>query len=370
MTFIINVLSASWDLLLDASVYILFGIVIAGLLKSFLSTEYVARHLGRGRFGPVFKAALFGIPIPLCSCGVMPAAASLKKQGANNGATIAFLISTPESGVDSISVTYALLDPIMTVARPVAAFISAVTAGIIESLFGREAKPSPPPLITLPGGGPGPSGNGANDQGIFVRVEASLRYAFVELWGDLAIWFAFGLVLSGIITVWIPQEIFINYLGGGITSMLVMLAAGIPIYICASASTPIAAALILKGVSPGAALVFLLVGPATNMASLSILTGLMGKRTTLRYLLVLSVTSVTFGLLLDKVYQWSNISAQAVVGQAGAIMPYPIQLAGAILLLILSAKPFYLASRRLFSRFGAPGEGDNGCGCSDGSCRE
>ncbi|MCA1766239.1 MAG: permease [Desulfobulbaceae bacterium] len=133
MTFIINVLLASWDLLLDASVYILFGIVIAGLLKTFLSTEYVARHLGRGRFRPVFKAALFGIPIPLCSCGVMPAAASLKKQGANNGATIAFLISTPESGIDSISVTYALLDPIMTVARPVAAFVSAVTAGIAVS---------------------------------------------------------------------------------------------------------------------------------------------------------------------------------------------------------------------------------------------
>ncbi|MCA1766240.1 MAG: permease [Desulfobulbaceae bacterium] len=152
--------------------------------------------------------------------------------------------------------------------------------------------------------------------------------------------------------------------------MLVMLAAGIPIYICASASTPIAAALILKGVSPGAALVFLLVGPATNMASLSILTGMMGKRATLRYLLVLSATSVSFGLLLDKVYQWSDISAQAVVGQAGAIMPYPIQLAGALLLLILSAKPFYLATRRLLSRFGSSGEGDNGCGCSDGSCRE
>ena len=130
MDLFIKILSASWELLLDASIYIIFGMIIAGLLRTFLSTEYVARHLGKGRFLPVLKAALLGIPIPLCSCGVMPAAAALKKQGASNGATIAFLISTPESGVDSISISYALLDPIMTIARPVAAFVSAVVAGV------------------------------------------------------------------------------------------------------------------------------------------------------------------------------------------------------------------------------------------------
>ena len=150
MSFLTDVFLASWDLLLDASIYIIFGILIAGLLKTFLSTEYVARHLGRGRFKPVLKAALFGIPIPLCSCGVMPAAASLKKQGASNGATIAFLISTPESGVDSISVTYALLDPIMTIARPVAAFVSAVAAGVTESLFSPKTTSEPPPLMACP----------------------------------------------------------------------------------------------------------------------------------------------------------------------------------------------------------------------------
>jgi hypothetical protein len=370
MNFIAAVLLASWDLLLDASIYILFGIVVAGLLKTFMSTEYVAKHLGRGRYKPVIKAALFGIPIPLCSCGVMPAAASLKKQGANNGATIAFLISTPESGVDSISVTYALLDPIMTVARPVAAFVSAVAAGITESFFGREVKTPPPPLMSIQEDSCLPSGKGQNKQTIFARIQGSLKYAFVELWGDLALWFAFGLMLSGIITVWIPQELIVNYLGGGFTAMLVMLAAGIPIYICASASTPIAAALILKGVSPGAALVFLLVGPATNMASLSVLIGLLGKRAALRYLLVLAVSSVSFGLLLDKVYHWSDISAQAVVGQAAEIMPYPIQLASAVILLILSAKPFYLATSRLLARFGiSSGKQDTGRGCSDGSCR-
>ncbi|MDT8335136.1 MAG: permease [Desulfurivibrionaceae bacterium] len=370
MDFIVAVLRASWDLLLDASVYIFFGIVVAGLLKTFLSTEYVARHLGRGRFKPVLKAALFGIPIPLCSCGVMPAAAALKRQGANNGATIAFLVSTPESGIDSISVSYALLDPIMTVARPVAAFISAVAAGLIESLCGGPEKPGPPPLITIREDPCLLGREDGNRQGIFTRLPGSLRYAFVELWGDLAIWFAFGLLLSGIITVWIPQELIINYLGGGFTAMLVMLAAGIPIYICASASTPIAAALILKGVSPGAALVFLLVGPATNMASLSILTGLLGKRAALRYLLVLAASSVAFGLLLDEIYRWNGISAQAVVGRAGEIMPYPVQLAGAVILVILSLKPFYLASRRLLAHFGSSAGQNPGCDCSGENCQK
>jgi len=369
MDFIIDVFRASWELLLDASPYIIFGIVIAGLLKTFMSADYVAKHLGHGRFKSVFKAALFGIPIPLCSCGVMPAAASLKKQGANNGATIAFLISTPESGVDSISVTYALLDPIMTVARPFAAFFSAVMAGLSESFFGRNDKPVPPPLLTIQQATCLPSGNKGNEQGMFAKLKGCLSYGFVELWGDLAIWFAFGVVLSGIITVWIPQEVMANYLGGGFTSMLIMLAAGIPIYICASASTPIAAALILKGVSPGAALVFLLVGPATNMASLSVLTGLLGKRATLRYLLVLSVCSVTSGLLLDNVYNWSNISAKAVVGQAGEFMPYPVQLAGAIILIVLSVKPFYRAATRLLAKLGLSSIKQTGCGCPEGDCR-
>ena len=135
MHLLVNLLNESWQLLLDAGVYILFGILIGGLLKVFLSPAYVARHLGQGRYSSVFKAALFGVPLPLCSCGVLPAAAALKRQGANNGATTAFLISTPESGIDSISVSYALLDPIMTVARPLAAFVSAMIAGCIENTY-------------------------------------------------------------------------------------------------------------------------------------------------------------------------------------------------------------------------------------------
>ena len=136
MNLIAQILGTSWNLLLEASIYMVFGLLISGLLKVFLDPGMVARHLGKGRFASVFKAAILGVPIPLCSCGVLPAALSLKKQGANNGATTAFMISTPESGVDSIAITYALLDPIMTVARPIVAFITAAIAGISENLMG------------------------------------------------------------------------------------------------------------------------------------------------------------------------------------------------------------------------------------------
>lgn len=352
-------------MLLEASVYILFGLMVGGLLKVFLSPAYVARHLGRGRYSSVFKAAFFGIPIPLCSCGVLPAAASLKKQGANNGATTAFLISTPESGVDSIAITYALLDPLMTVMRPAAAFISAVVAGVTENFL------NPPTRATLAmadlscqvdgccdGADCSPETH-ANHHPLRERIAHGLRYAATDLWGDLAIWFMGGLLIGGVITTLIPDQLMVAYLGGGPGAMLLMLGVGIPIYICATASTPIAAALILKGVSPGAALVFLLVGPATNIASLSTLTGMLGRKATLRYLAMLSICAVTCGLILDRLYVLFDITARATAGQAAEIIPYPAKLAGALILVILSLPPLARTLRSLTSR------NPKSCGCNN-----
>ena len=347
MNFLINVLAESWHLLLESSVYILFGIAFSGLLKVFLSPNAVANHLGKGRFASVFKAAFFGIPIPLCSCGVLPAAISLRKQGANKGATTAFLISTPESGVDSISITYALMDPIMTIARPVAAFFTALSAGITENLFGfREEKQVVEPDLRCPidnccDGAECPADEHRNHHSFWEKLKAGFGYSFGELWHDIAGWFLVGILLAGLITVLIPDEIFSEYLGAGLPAMLLMLAVGIPLYICATASTPIAAALILKGVSPGAALVFLLAGPATNMASLTVLTGLLGKRATAIYLTAIAVCAVAFGLAVDGVYASLGLSAQATVGQASEIVPYWLQLAGALIVLAISVKPVW-----------------------------
>lgn len=371
MHLLANILSESWQLLLDAAPYILFGIVIGGLLKVFLSPAYVARHLGQGRYSSVFKAALFGVPLPLCSCGVLPAAAALKRQGANNGATTAFLISTPESGIDSISVSYALLDPIMTVARPLAAMVSAIIAGCLENTFN-----PPRPQLAMAAdlscavdgccsGTDCPPAEHAHHHTVLEKIRAGMGYAFGELWGDLAGWFFIGLLLAGLISALVPDELITAYLGGGFVAMLLMLAFGIPLYICATASTPIAAAMILKGVSPGAALVFLLVGPATNMATISVLIGLLGRRTTVVYLACIAITAVLFGLALDGVYAAYGISAKAVVGQAAELVPYPGQLAAALLILALSIKPLYRMVRGWF-RKGAGGS-DSGCGC-DGDC--
>jgi uncharacterized membrane protein YraQ (UPF0718 family) len=356
MIIIISILQESWRLLLEASVYILFGMLVGGLLKVFLNPSFVADHLGKGKFISVIKAALFGIPIPLCSCGVLPAAASLKKQGANNGATTAFLISTPESGVDSMAITYALLDPIMTVARPVSAFITAVAAGISENLLQTQKEEDwervidrSCPIDNCCDGNECPPEEHARHHSFSEKLWSGLKFAVDDLWGDLAGWFFVGLLLAGIIAAIIPQELMIRYLGGGLHSMLIMLLVGIPMYICATASTPVAAALILKGVSPGAALVFLLVGPATNVTSLSVLFGLLGKRATAIYLITLSIFAVLSGLAVDMIYTSLGVSASVIAGQAGEVIPYWLQFAGALVVILLSINPLYLFLKSIFA---------------------
>jgi len=289
---------------------------------------------------------------------VLPAAVSLRKQGASKGATTAFLISTPESGVDSISITYALLDPIMTVARPVVAFVTAAVAGITENLFGSNNQTTRiTPDLSCPVDGCCDGQNCSPEEhrrhhSFWKKLSAGMGFAIGDLWEDLAAWFLIGLVLAGLITVLIPPDLFAKYLGAGLPAMLIMLAVGIPLYICATASTPIAAALILKGVSPGAALVFLLAGPATNMASLTVLAGTLGKRATAIYLVAIAVCAVLFGLIVDQIYASLGISVQAVVGQASEIVPEWAGLLGAVALLGMSIKPVWSAIRARFKPAG------------------
>jgi len=289
---------------------------------------------------------------------VLPAAVSLRKQGASNGATTAFLISTPESGVDSISITYALLDPIMTIARPLVAFVTAAVAGVTENFLGsHNEKTKIVPDLSCPVDGCCDGKNCTPEEhrrhhSFREKLFAGMRFAAGDLWGDLAGWFLIGVVLAGMITVIIPTDIFGKYLGPGLPAMLLMLAIGIPLYICATASTPIAAALILKGVSPGAALVFLLAGPATNIASLTVLTGVLGKRATAVYLASIAVCAVLFGLIVDQVYAFLGISAQAMVGQASEIVPEWAGWMGALVILGMSVKPIWSSIKARFKPAG------------------
>jgi uncharacterized membrane protein YraQ (UPF0718 family) len=361
-----SLFAASWDVLLDAAPYVLFGIVVAGFLKMFLSAEYVARHLGKGRVASVVKAALFGIPLPLCSCGVLPAAASIRKQGANNGATTAFLISTPESGV--------VLDPLMTLARPAIAFVTAMTAGVAVNLLdppvsaGQHSATVSCPVDNCCDGIDCPPGEHRDHHPLWERLTAGLRYAFTELWSDLAGWFMAGILLAGLIAVVVPDEIVSTHFGGGLSTMLLMLVVGIPLYICATASTPIAAALIMKGVSPGAALVFLLAGPATNVTSLSVLVGLLGKRAAGIYLISIAVVSVLGGLALDLVYGGFGLSARALAGQSAEVLPLWLKSAAALLLVLLSVAPIGRSLKGRLAKLNRGGGASSDCGCNSDSC--
>lgn len=286
---------------------------------------------------------------------MLPAAASLRKQGANKGATTAFLISTPESGVDSIAVTYALLDPVMTIVRPIAAFCTALFAGIAENIFFWEKENRQVvvdrscPVDGCCDGVDCPDEIHRHHHTYKEKIVAGLRFSYQDVWGDIAVWFFIGVFIAAFITVLVPDEVMSTFLGGGLSSMLVMLVVGIPLYICATASTPVAAALILKGVSPGAALVFLLVGPATNVTSLSVLLGILGKKSSLLYLASLSFCAVMFGLGVDWLYQFLNISPRAVLGEATELIPLGVKWVSAFVLLAFSVKPLRFYFKKLFA---------------------
>ena len=276
-------------------------------------------------------------------------------------------MSTTTVCSDSISITWALLDPIMTIARPVSAFISAFAAGCAENLFNppKEDKQVAPdlscPVDNCCDGNDCPQDVHKNHHSLLENLWIGTKYAATDLWADLAGWFFVGILLAGIISVLVPDAVIARYLGGGMGSMLLMLTFGIPLYICATASTPIAAAFIMKGVSPGTALVFLLVGPATNVTSLSVLFGLLGKRATALYLASIAVSSVLCGLAVDAIYLSFGISAVATVGQAAEVLPGWLMTSATLLLMILSVRPLSTIIPGWFGK-------GNGCGCGTGSC--
>ena len=354
-TYIVRYFAACWETLVAMAPYISLGFFMAGILHVFVNTQTISKYLGKGRIGSVIYAALLGIPLPLCSCAVLPTTTSLKKQGANNGAAMSFLISTPETGVDSIAVTYALLDPIMTIFRPLAAFLTAVTAGLIENFWGgsyaettnSEVTPDLSCKVDSCCDGHNCSAEDHRHHHSFLeKVTAALKYGFGEILSELAGWLLLGLAIAGVIHVLVPEHLLQTYLQGGMSSMLIMLVIGIPFYICATGSTPIAAALILKGVSPGAALVFLLAGPATNAATISVVYGLFKKRATAIYLGSIAVCAVAMGLLLDQVYARLNISATVVAGQAGEFLPHWFSVLTAVGLLALMLNSLFADWRR------------------------
>lgn len=328
MNHIIGSLAASWNILLDAGIFIIFGFIIAALIRAFISSEYIVKYMGGNDFRSVFLAALIGVPLPLCSCGVVPTTIALRKQGASKPAALSFMITTPESSIDSIAITYALIDPLMTVFRPVAAFITGFIAGVAEILFGKKEAAADVKIEHCAHCDDHHGETHAHT--VSDRLRSGFRFAFVELLSDISRWFIIGMMIAGVITYAVPQSFIENHLGQGFTSMLIMLAVGLPLYVCATASTPIAAALILKGMSPGAALVFLLVGPATNAASVTVIAKMMGVRTTIIYLLSISVCALLLGMALNEIYAFFGIDIKAAAGHAHEMIPVSLKWAAAV----------------------------------------
>ena len=331
MEYALNILKSSWQILLDASVFIIFGLLIAALIRAFISSESIVKYMGGRNIKSVLLAALFGVPLPLCSCGVVPTAMGLRKQGAGKPATLSFLITTPESSIDSIAITYALIDPIMTIFRPLAAFVTGFVAGVAEIIFGKkEEVVSPREVECLHC-----NSDHIHSHTFTERLSSGFRFAFIELLTDISRWFLIGILIAGIISYAMPMNFIENYLGEGWLSMFIMLAIGLPLYVCATASTPIAAALILKGMSPGAALVFLLAGPATNAASFTIITKMLGKRTAAIYIISIAVCAVLFGMLLNWVYHIIGIDIHATAFHAHEMIPPWVKWSSAIPLTII-----------------------------------
>lgn len=336
-----GIVTACWGVWVEAAPYVLFGFFAAGLLKGLLPVDAVARHLGRNNARSVLKASLFGIPLPLCSCGVIPAAISLRKQGASKGASAAFLVSVPETGIDSVAITWALLDPLMTVVRPVASFLTATVTGLLINLLPKNppkpAEPAPGETAQCGCAAQGPAdGEAAKEGSLSSRIRSGLTYAFGDLLADIGKWLLLGVVVAGVIAYAVPDAYLLRYLDNEPLSLLVMLGVGIPLYICASASTPVAAALVLKGLSPGAALVFLLAGPATNAATLSVVGRYFGRSATLIYLASIGVCSLVMGWLTNRLYAWSGLDITRWVHHTAAPTDSPVMvIAGVVLALLL-----------------------------------
>jgi len=304
--------SELWFLVLEMAPWLLLGLIFAGLLKVYFPQRHIDKYLGKSNFRSAFNASLLGIPMPLCSCGVIPTGISFFRNGASKGASNSFLISTPQTGVDSILATYSMLGWPFAVLRPVVAFFTGIAGGVFTNIFVKD-KPAEQSSsfsnLKIDTAAINNEKDNCNDDSCNCdepekkdnrhSVVRAADYAFVELLQDIAKWLVIGFLLAALISVALPEDFFSMFSGMGIVELLVILAASIPLYICATGSIPIAAVLLMKGISPGAALVFLMAGPATNVATITVLAKTMGRKSLTAYLASIIGGALLFGVLIN-----------------------------------------------------------------------
>ena len=347
------------DLSAEASPWLLLGLLIAGLMKAWVPSKVLSKHLGQGKLA-IIKAALIGAPLPLCSCGVIPVATELRRSGASASATSSFLVATPETGIDSVSVSYALLGPVFAIYRPIAAIMSAIITGLLVATIKEEQMKSPAEQLQNE-----KSGCCSNKETVKVeevpkskkpccgskkvtpeiikntfvsKTQQGVYYASTKLIDDIIIWLLIGLIFASLVRTFLPQEFLLSY-GSGLPAMLLMILISIPMYICATASTPIAAGFIMAGLSPGTALVFMMAGPATNISTLGVIRNEMGSAVLIRYLLGVAGCAIGFALLLDFSLSFYDINITEQMQHSHELLPKWFGLSCAGLIAFLSIKP-------------------------------
>lgn len=292
------------NLVTEMSPYLLLGFLLAGLMHAFLPGTVYSKYLAQPNMRSVVLAALFGIPLPLCSCGVLPTAMSLRREGASKGATVSFLIATPQTGVDSIIATYSVLGLPFAIIRPIAALVTAMFGGkMVNMIEGKEGAGKAGGTNGAAQGaacGDGCCGGHGKERTTFAgKIIEALRYAYIDMMESVGKWLVAGLLVAGLITVFVPDACFEAFKGNSLASMLLVLCISVPMYLCATGSIPIAAALMMKGLTPGAALVLLMAGPACSVASVLVVSKVMGRRTLMAYLFSIVAGAVAFGLAAD-----------------------------------------------------------------------
>ena len=279
-----------WFLCVDMAPYIILGMLVSGIISVFINSDIIFEHIGPKNFISTLKSTLFGVPLPLCSCGVIPVAATLRESGASKGSTVSFLVSTPQTGVDSVLLTYGMLGPVFALFRPVAAFVSGILSGVVINKFDEDEHHHIRKEDLEKN----------NKLKLKDKIISGFKYGFISLPADIVVPLFKGLLVAAAISIFLPPDYIANHFTSNIyVQFLLMLIISIPFYVCATASIPVAVALMAKGISPGAAFIFLMAGPATNASSIAVIKNILGAKTLYFYLALISFSAISFGFIFD-----------------------------------------------------------------------
>lgn len=323
------------NMLFQMAPYLLLGFLMAGVLHVFVPSNFFERHLSKENFKSVLLAALIGIPLPLCSCGVIPTAISLRKDGASRGATVAFMTSTPQIGVDSIIATYSMMGLPFAIIRPIVALLTSIAGGAVTTWFSKDE------IVVRQ------NCSCNTEKKIENKIIELLRYSFIDLVQNIGKWLVIGLIIGTLITILVPDSFFTDLNLPSIVTMLIVLAIAVPMYVCSTGSIPIAAALIMKGLSPGAALVLLIAGPGVSVASLLVVGKSLGRKQLLFYLGSIIFGSIIGGLFVDYFLprEWFTITSLCNIGghcaiEGSGLTASWFEIVSGILLIILLINAF------------------------------